>query len=196
MMNDVIEQSSQLGKAAFERGAKRVPAQDPDFCKALYGQNGNTLPMLKAWISAWDKANLAAPVEVVEVEDPIFGKSISSYTRAQALADGELVCANSGAIDEVTRQHFKVPVAMSRRLCEIIQKAVDNERHCNDWKGVWHDVCWMSRTKLARELNASTRVFRVIITGAGRNRYWDLKAVCGPDDNGEPCITFLLRNED
>lgn len=130
------------------------------------------------------------------LEHEILGKAIHTYTRAQALEDGVLVCANSGSIDEVTRQHFKYPVALSARLAEIIQKAVDNERHCNDWKGVWHDVCHMSKGPLYRELDPTTRVFRVIITGAGRNKYWDLKAVCGPDDNGEPCLTFLLRNED
>lgn len=192
MMN-AIEQAAEMGRSAFARGIKSAPVLDHDFNTFLFAnakQPGEALPLLEAWSQAWHAANLAAPVE-----DPIFGSVISSYTRHQAIEDGVLVDASIGIFEEVSRQHFKVPVAMSARLFEIIDKAVKNKRHCNDYKGVWHDVCWMSRA-MSRNVDASTRIFRVIIKGAQRGYYFSLKAVCGPDDKGEPCITFMLADED
>lgn len=125
----------------------------------------------------------------------LFGAAISTYSRAQAIEDGVLVCANSGDFDEVTRQHFKYPVAMTSAVFGLMEKAVNNENWMNDYKGVWHDICHMSRS-FYRTVDATTRIFRVIIKGAGRKSIYDLKAVCGPGDDGEPVLTFMLPTED
>lgn len=63
---DKFERAAQLGKAAFEAGKARVPAHDAAVLELLKGKpvgDKDTLPILKAWLRAWDKANLAAPVE-------------------------------------------------------------------------------------------------------------------------------------
>lgn len=70
-------QAGELGKIAFEAGKKRVPAQDAGVMPLLKGlQAGQSLPILDAWLKAWDKANLApaAPVgeylpEIVRLEE-------------------------------------------------------------------------------------------------------------------------------
>ena len=121
-----------------------------------------------------------------------------AYTRQQAIEDGVLVDASVGALAEVTRQHFKVHVAMTAAVFGVLERAVENRRHGNDYKGVWHDVCWMLRIAISRqpEDSPSELLFRVLITGAGPSKIWTLKAVMGPDDEGGPCLTILLPDED
>lgn len=127
----------------------------------------------------------------------IFGAPISTYTRAQAIDDGLLVDFTDPESDtgEVCRQHYKHPIACTAAVFEIMRKAVENPRYSNDYKGVLHDMLWMSRV-MGRKLDESTVLFRVIITGAGRSKYHDFKLQVGPGDQGEPVITISLPNED
>jgi len=50
-----------MGRDAFARGAKRVPAWDADFCATIVGRD-DTLARLGEWLRGWDEANVAAPV--------------------------------------------------------------------------------------------------------------------------------------
>jgi len=120
---------------------------------------------------------------------------ISTYTRAQAIEDGVLVDLMQNELEDVCRQHFKYPIACTIAVFEIMQKAVENPRYCNDYAGVLHDMLWMSRT-MGRWVDEQTRIFRVIIQGAGRQRYYDFKIVCHPGDQGEPVLTIMLPNGD
>lgn len=122
----------------------------------------------------------------------LFGDPISTYTRTQAIEDGMLIDATEGDFAEVTRQHFgSVHVAMTSALFELIKKAVEHPRHCNDWRGVWHDICWMSRVTVAR----GGGLFIVIIAGTGRIRNHILRVECGATDEGAPALTYMLRDE-
>lgn len=62
--SDILSRAEQLGKEAFESGMKRVPAQDKELVSLLddiaIGDGGK---VLDAWLNAWDKANIDAPVE-------------------------------------------------------------------------------------------------------------------------------------
>lgn len=120
---------------------------------------------------------------------------VSSYTRAQAIEDGVLVDLMQNELEEVCRQHFKYPIACTIAVFEIMQKAVENPRYCNDYAGVLHDMLWMSRT-MGRWVDVQSRIFRVIIQGAGRQRYYDFKIVCHPGDQCEPVLTIMLPDED
>jgi len=120
------------------------------------------------------------------------------YTRKDAIEDGVLVDANVGELDEVTRQFFKIPVAMTVGVWELMYRAVANKKYMNDWKGVWHDIMWMCYLTARRYGSKPEFVFRVIITGTGRRRIHELRAVIGavgPDDPA-PCMTIMLPNED
>jgi hypothetical protein len=125
-----------------------------------------------------------------------YGETIYSYTRAQAIEDGVLVDASAGDLAEVTRQHFKYPVAMTAGVHALIEQAVNHPKHCNDWRGVWHDVLWMSQRNITQRFDETTHLFQVTITGTGRRKVHTLKAQCHPGDNAEPVITIMLPDED
>jgi hypothetical protein len=120
---------------------------------------------------------------------------ISRYTRAQAIEDGVLVDLMQDKMLDVCRQHYKHPIAATSAVFDIMQRAVENKRHCNDYAGVLHDMLWMSRV-YSRKVDASTVLFKVIITGAARQRNFVFKLVVGPGDQGEPVITIMMPNED
>lgn len=62
--SDILSKAEQLGKEAFENGMKRVPAQDKELVDLLDGiAIGDGGKVLDAWLNAWDKANVDAPVE-------------------------------------------------------------------------------------------------------------------------------------
>ena len=131
--------------------------------------------------------------------EQLFEPPISVYTRGQALDDGVLVSAMTPDLAEVTRQHFKIPVAMTVGVAEVIDRAVAHPRHCNDRRGVWHDICWMLNRKIAGlpSDRSDELFFDVIITGAApTKKLWTLKAVIGSDDADEACLTVLLPGED
>ena len=121
---------------------------------------------------------------------------ISVYTRAQAIADGVLADASTGDLAEVSAQHFPgVHVAMTATVFALIEQAVASPKHANDWRGVWHDILWMSRVSPVQVWQGG-RLFRVIITGTGRKRLHTLKAISHPDETGRPCLTIMLPEED
>lgn len=125
----------------------------------------------------------------------LFGAVISTYTRAQAIEDGVLVDLMQDKMAEVCRQHYKWPIACTAAVFAIMQKAVENKKRCNDYAGVLHDMLWMSRV-MKRDINESTKIFRVKIVGAERRSLFDFKMVAGPGDNAEPVITIMLPDED
>jgi hypothetical protein len=122
------------------------------------------------------------------------GSVIYVYTRAQAIEDGQLIDLSVLAPD-VCCQHFKYPVACTAAVWRIIERAIENPRWCSDINGVVHDILWMSRCH-ARAVDESTRLFQVIIKGAGRKSLFTLKLVCGPGDGAEPVLTLMLPEED
>ena len=124
-----------------------------------------------------------------------FGEVISSYTRAQAIKDGVLVDL-SAKVPALCREHYKWPIACTAAVWSIIESAVSNKRHCNDLEGVIHDILWMSRKCAWYFPDDTTANFRVTITGAGRQRLFTFKMVCGPGDTSEPVLTLMLEGED
>ena len=100
---------------------------------------------------------------------------IHAYTRKEAIADGFQVDANIGDLAEVTRQHYKWPVFMSRHVFDLMEKAVNNPHWGNDYKGVWHDILYMSKVRY-REINEVARKFEVIIRGAGKRQIYTMIA--------------------
>ena len=132
-----------------------------------------------------------------ETTADIFGDVIHRYTRAQAIDDGMLIDFTDPESDtgDVCRQYYKFPIACTSAVFDIMQKAVENPRYCQDYAGILHDMLFMSKV-MKRKLDESTVIFRVIIAGAGRQRNYDFKLQVGPGDNGEPVITIMLPSED
>jgi hypothetical protein len=124
---------------------------------------------------------------------------IFEYTLDQALEDGVLADANVGDLAEVTRQHTKFKVYMTTALFNLIERAVNNKKHCNDWKGVWHDILWMSHGARQMALKDNRPYFfKVIITGTGRKRLHTLRVELGfaTPESKEPHWVYMMDDED
>lgn len=123
----------------------------------------------------------------------LFGDVIFSYSRAQAIADGVLVDLTGKFPNEC--RMYKYPVACTAAVWALVEKAVNNPSWCNDYAGVVWDILYMSVKGVVSRPGEDTAVFRVIITGTGRQKIHTMKAVVGPGDEGEPVITIMLPEE-
>jgi len=118
---------------------------------------------------------------------------IYTYSRKQAIEDGLQVLMDQ----QMSREAGIVyPVYFTNGVVELIQKAVDNKKYCNDFNGVTWDIYTMFRYA-ARQAKNSSLYFQVIITGVGRKRYIVFLAEIGATDfdNPEPAITIMLPEE-
>ena len=137
----------------------------------------------------------------------IFGEPIHSYTRAQAIEDGQLIDVSTTAREA----GIVWPVAMTSAAWADCVEWTDATESRKGYTGqsesgrLW-DVVWMLslavRGALRRGLDASQQplYFSLLRTPtAGRGvmpRKVTLKFMVGPDDNGRPCITVMLPTED
>ena len=72
----------------------------------------------------------------------------------------------------------------------------DAPSHCGeDLSGRWWDVVFMFR-RIWREISPLEARWTLNVRDPdGRTRLKELKCVSGPDDEGEPCLTFMLPRE-
>ena len=128
-----------------------------------------------------------------EPEDSFFGPVIYSYTRAEAIDDGVLVDVTETAKEA----GFKLPVAITDALHCRLTPAKADQGLGQDYEGRLWDVLWLAAftIKLA-DRDTDTVTFTAALQEAkaksGRPKNIDLRlrAVCGPDDDGEPVITI------
>ncbi|MCZ7673769.1 MAG: hypothetical protein M5U34_44965 [Chloroflexi bacterium] len=93
--------------------------------------------------------------------------------RIEMMQDGLLLDAGHPAgallsqlgLDEVTRQHFKIPVTASDGVIDLMHRAVASDWP-NDYKGIWHDLLGMCIAG-GKDIGPSERLFTVIIRGWG-----------------------------
>jgi len=120
------------------------------------------------------------------------GNIIFAYTRAQAIADGVLVDVTETAKEA----GFKVSVAMTDTVhAEYVQvpAGVDDQ----DEQGRLWDILWMCFLEARRQKESSTIFFSVLVKNSNKGpKKVDLKCVCGPDDEGAPCLTIMRPGED
>jgi hypothetical protein len=123
---------------------------------------------------------------------------ISMYTRAQAIEDGILTDMTQEPFGALAREAgLKWPIAMTMTAFMDFVAVSDAKGHADqDVKGRWWDVVFMFRRtkRTISPLEARWSVF--VRDPDGRVRQKELKCVSGPADDGEPCLTFMLPNED
>lgn len=121
-----------------------------------------------------------------------FGAPISTYTRAEAIADGVLADVSSLAREA----GFRFPVALTSGVVSLIENAARGAG--KDFTGITWDILNMLRFSIQRNPDSSLILFRVLIWSppAGTDRPLTLKSICGPGDDMEPVITILLSSED
>ena len=117
---------------------------------------------------------------------------IFAYTRAQAIADGVLVDVTQTAKEA----GFKVSVAMTDTVhAEYVQVPAGVEGQ--DEEGRLWDILWMCSLEARRQKENSVILFSVLVQNSNRGpKKIDLKCVCGPDDEGAPCLTIMRPDED
>jgi hypothetical protein len=115
--------------------------------------------------------------------------------RVEMMQDGLLLDARLSqlGVDEVTRQHFKIPVTASDGVIDLMRRAVASNWP-NDFKGLWHDICGMSIAG-GKDIGPNERLFTVIIRGVDRRRYWQMKAVLKHDQASNPYLSIRLADE-
>jgi hypothetical protein len=117
----------------------------------------------------------------------VFGETIYSYSRQQAIEDGVLVDLSHNI---VIRQHWKHPFACTDRVWALIERALTQEGQ--DLNGILHDVSVMSKRAVPRGQDCMVIRFEVIIMETKHA----LKLHVGPGDNAEPVLTLMFPHED
>ncbi len=126
----------------------------------------------------------------------LFGEAIYSYTREQALADGVLVSLDPKLCKEAG---FKYHVAVTRHVFDTCIDLTDMAKEmCNDITGRTWDVLYMLCVEATHLREPSdTLLFEVYcVINRRRPQKVRLKSVCGPADDGSPCITIMYPDED
>lgn len=125
---------------------------------------------------------------------------ISSYTRADALADGQLIDVTETAKEA----GFRLPVAITSAAwadCVVWGEAEKARKAtCQDEAGRLWDVLYMAFRAAATNPNSSRiqyEIYRVPREGKGTApRRVSLSLVIGPGDAGEPVLTIMQPGED
>ncbi|CAN5465732.1 hypothetical protein BH09VER1_BH09VER1_25910 [soil metagenome] len=116
----------------------------------------------------------------------VFGPLISSYTRAQAIEDGNLV-----DVSETAREAgFRFPVALTA-ACWSVVETIPKRHSYQDVKGRLWDVLYIASLAVRKSKAESRIVFELILHRQGsRRKLCQLVCDCGPGDQGEPVITI------
>jgi hypothetical protein len=119
---------------------------------------------------------------------------IHRYTRADALRDGVLLDATAIAREA----GITYPVALTRAVWERCV-AVPPGVECQDEAGRLWDVVWLLACAVRGGAGGRDLRFGVHVRNDNRDRtppLVQLKAVCGPSDQGEPVVTIMTPDED
>lgn len=117
----------------------------------------------------------------------MFGETIYSYSRRQAIDDGVLV--DLGGVESI-RQHWKHPFACTAAVWAIIEAALQQDGL--DVPGICHDISTLA--KLAIYAAREVACVRFTVSIAGRDHA--LKLHIGPGDTAAPVLTLMLPYED
>ena len=147
---------------------------------------------------------------------------ISVYTRQQAIEDGILVDCEQAPMGELHTQLLKWPLAMTASAFHRYVWPMDEEANLppdQSLEGRFWDVIWMFHAAVKGKVSArridpcnllfdfycivadpapcsNERIDTTARSGPEGMRQVTLKAVCGPGDDGEPVMTFMLPEED
>jgi|GEM_PF-176175 len=175
------------------------PSVKPEIVKPIDVPRGG-LPSL---------TDIATEIQLQEpsVKD-VFGEVISSYSRAEALADGVL----KDVTETAKEAGIVYPVAISQGLWGGYIEVPESLKGIQDLQGRLWDVLTMFRfsakatKKAGDEVMESQRdapqtmffktIFQMPSTrGTPKMETVSIKSICGTGDNAEPVLTFMLPEE-
>ena len=120
---------------------------------------------------------------------------LHTYSRREAIDDGVLI----DVTDTAKEAGFRIPVAVTAAVwAEYV--AVPDGVAAQDERGRLWDVLFMllMAIRSGRESGAQLR-YRLHVRNdnlVGEPPLVELKSVCGPNDDGTPCVTVMLPEED
>ena len=122
---------------------------------------------------------------------------ISTYSRAEAIADGVLIDVSETA----TECGFNMPVALTSAVWADYIVPDDRSRPFGQSeRGRLWDTLSMLRLRIllhGKGAESDTLYYRVMyVLKVKLRRTILLKCVCGPGDTAEPVLTIMLPNED
>jgi hypothetical protein len=139
-----------------------------------------------------DPHGCKADAEQDDLSD-LFGPSISSYSRAQAIDDGTLIDVSES--DEAKQAGFVYPVAMTRTVWDRYVEVPEGVA-CQDLHGRLWDILWLLRCAIKRSHGDRIGFIVYVRNDNRRPKPVDLYAVVGPGDDAEPVITIMEKGED
>lgn len=124
-----------------------------------------------------------------------FGKVIFSYTRAQAVADGNQIEVTKTALEA----GIKFPVFLTRTVFDAYVAVPANVNGQDEARRLW-DIIWMLRFAISSARGSTDRLpVALYVRNDNRNaRLIKLIASCGPLDIDDPqaTITVMMPDED
>jgi hypothetical protein len=127
-----------------------------------------------------------------ETNNSPFGDVIYQYSRAQAIEDGILI--------DVTETAKEAGITFPTTLTAAVWAdcvTVPEQAPWQDETGRLWDVLTMLRYASVHSSASQQVAFSVAVQSDARQpRRVQLKALCGPGDQGEPVITIMLPEED
>lgn len=146
------------------------------------------------------------------VDHPLLGRTelISVYSRREAIEDGTLVDCTQDPFDDLNRNAgIRYDVAMTSTAFHRYVEVTEEFQGSQDIKGRYWDLIWMFTLAARKNPNSGELLFEFLCVPNESDalpkddRYENLKpqrvqlkAVCGSGDYGEPCLTFMLPDED
>jgi hypothetical protein len=119
--------------------------------------------------------------------ESVFGDTVYSYSRRQAIEDGVLVDLTFLVI---TRQHWNVQLCCTDSVWTIIQDAVTN--HGKDLTGILHDLYTVAKHAIKHATSQDRIYFRATVGVTAH----DFVLAYGPGDTAMPVLTLMLPSDD
>ncbi|MDE1977347.1 MAG: hypothetical protein KGI84_08840 [Elusimicrobia bacterium] len=115
---------------------------------------------------------------------------IHAYTRAQAIEDGVLADVS----DLAREAGFKWPVAVTSLVWAFLEPSEDLKDQGQSWTGrAWDMLTILRHAIRTAERTDEVRFAPLFVLEPGRDpQPVQLRAKCGPGDNGEPVITVMM----
>lgn len=127
--------------------------------------------------------------------DSPFGPVIYRYTRQQAIDDGVLVDLTEWARET----GFSIPVACTAAVWnQYVVPPGDTADLGQSERGRGHDLLWMLYVTIRRQQGAADRLLYevIFVNDKHQQETVQLKAICGPGDDGEAVLTIMRPDED
>ena len=124
-------------------------------------------------------------------ENSIFGETIYTYKRRQAIEDGVLVDVTKTAKEA----GFRWPFAMTQEVWSLIENIPEKYRY-EDVQGRLWDVLMVARATIQAARGKQDVLFFEVILHHDSGSRVRLKLHCGPGDDGKPVLTLMLPEQD